>query len=89
MTSPGRAAVPDGMFSHNGIAATTWIGSSRRAMPIIVATTAAAPPMSPFIDAIPFDGLSEIPPLRQKAKRSLFLARKTGGRRTGYAAWKE
>ena len=61
-TSPGRIAVPDGMFSANGAQATTSMGRSSCAIAWIAATTAAAPAMSNFIVAMVLPGLIVSPP---------------------------
>ena len=62
-TSPGLTAFPEGMFSQRGTSPTTLTGHSSWAMAITVATTQAAPPMSPFMVAIPAEGLMDIPPV--------------------------
>ena len=62
-TSPGLTAFPEGMFSQSGTSPTTLTGHSSWAMAITVATTQAAPPMSPFIADIPPEGLIDIPPV--------------------------
>ena len=61
-TSEGRWAVPDGMFSAIGAQAVTVMSRPSRAMAVIVAMIAAAPPMSDFIHSIAAGGLSERPP---------------------------
>ena len=62
-TSPGLTAFPEGIFSQSGTNPIILTGQSSWAKAITVATTQAAPPMSPFIEAIPTDGLIEIPPV--------------------------
>ena len=64
MTSPGFNALPDGIFSHSGITATTETFTASLAIVIIAARMAAAPLISPFIEDIPADGFMEIPPLK-------------------------
>ena len=61
-TSPGRIAVPDGMFSAIGAYVVTVIGSSSAATAKVAAMTEAAPPMSYFIVAIELPGLMLSPP---------------------------
>ena len=63
MMSPGRVAVPLGMFSVAGMQATTLPGSSSSAIAAIVSSTAAPPDMSIFISSILAEGLMEIPPV--------------------------
>ena len=63
MTSPGLTALPEGMFSQRGTSPTTLTGHSSWATAITVATTQAAPPMSPFMADIPAEGLMDIPPV--------------------------
>ena len=62
-TSPGRCAVPDGMFSAIGTVAITSIGSRSRAASTTVAITAAAPPMSEVMWCMLAAGLIEMPPV--------------------------
>ena len=62
-TSPGRCAVPDGMFSAIGTVAITSIGNRNWAASVTVAITAAAPPMSEVMWCIDAAGLIEIPPV--------------------------
>ena len=62
MTSEGRWAVPDGMFSAIGAQAVTLTSRPSRAIAVIAAMIAAAPPMSDFIHSIAVDGLSDRPP---------------------------
>ena len=61
-TSDGRWAVPDGMFSAIGAHAVTLTSSPSRAIAVIAAMIAAAPPMSDFIHSIAAAGLSDRPP---------------------------
>jgi hypothetical protein len=61
-TSDGRCALPDGMFSAIGAQPVTFTSGLIRAIAVIAAITAAAPPMSDFIASIAVDGLSESPP---------------------------
>src|SRR6266545_2338835 len=58
-TSDGRMAAPDGMFSAIAAYAVTWTGSPSRAIAMVAPTTAAAPPMSAFIEIIPVGGFSD------------------------------
>ncbi len=50
------------MFSAIGAQAVTLTASPSRAIAVIAAMTAAAPPMSDFIHSIAAGGLSERPP---------------------------
>ena len=52
-TSPGRYAVPDGMFSAIGRYAVTATSGLSAAIAIMAAATAAAPAMSHFISHMP------------------------------------
>ena len=61
-TSDGRWAVPDGMFSAIGAHAVTLRSSPSRAMAMVAAMIAAAPPMSDFIHSIATGGFSDRPP---------------------------
>ena len=61
-TSPGLMARPLGMFSVVGMIPITRTGTCRSARADIVASTAAAPDMSVFIDIMPSAVLSESPP---------------------------
>ena len=63
MMSPGRVAVPEGMFSVEGMTATTSSPSPSSAIAATASRTAAPPDMSIFISCMPFEGLIEIPPL--------------------------
>ena len=62
MTSPGRVAVPDTMFSAIGANAVTLTGRPSRAIARVAATTLAAPAMSPFMLTMLEDGLMVRPP---------------------------
>ena len=61
-TSPGRMAVPEGMFSAVGMSAVTFMRGLSLPTAHIVAIIAAPPDMSPFIASIPAAGLIEMPP---------------------------
>ncbi len=61
--SPGLVAVPLGMFSVAGTAATTFNGSSSSAIAATDSRTAAPPDMSIFMSSIFAAGLIEIPPV--------------------------
>ena len=61
--SPGRWALPSGMFSTRPIAPTTLAFALRAASACIRPTTHAAPPMSPFMSSMLPDGLMEMPPV--------------------------
>ena len=63
MMSPGFIAVPLGMFSVAGIAATRSSSRPSSAIAAKASITAAPPDMSIFISCMPADGLIEIPPL--------------------------
>ena len=63
ITSPGRWAVPEGMFSVSPSTPTTLALARRRASAAMAPNTAPAPPMSHFISSMPPAGLSERPPL--------------------------
>ncbi len=62
MTSPGRVAVPLGMFSARHRYPVTATGRPSSATARTAAATAAAPPMSDFIVIIDAGGLSDRPP---------------------------
>ncbi len=62
MTSDGRCAVPDGMFSASGAQPVTLTASFSEAIATIAVKTAAAPPMSDFIHSIGAAGFSDRPP---------------------------
>ena len=55
--SPGRCAVPDGMFSVSPIRPTALTAALRAASASIRPATQAAPPMSPFMSSMPAAGL--------------------------------
>ena len=61
--SPGRWALPDGMFSTSPMMPTTLALALRSATAFITPTTQAAPAMSPFMSSMPEDGLIEMPPV--------------------------
>src|SRR6478672_12059946 len=61
--SPGRWALPSGMFSTTPIAPTALTLALRAASVCIRPTTQAAPAMSPFMSSIPAAGLIEMPPV--------------------------
>jgi len=63
MTSPGRIAEPDGMFSAAAIRPVTRTAAPSSASADIAAITAAPPAMSVFMAFMPSFGLSESPPL--------------------------
>src|SRR5205085_543782 len=62
-TSPGRCALPSGMFSTRPQMPTTFALAFRPAKVSIAPATAPAPPMSHFIASIPAAGLIEMPPV--------------------------
>ena len=62
-TSPGRCALPPGMFSVAATTAITSKGGRRPAITSMAASVAAAPAMSPFILYMPSAPLIEMPPL--------------------------
>jgi hypothetical protein len=61
--SPGRLALPPGIFSVAGTMMVRLIGNFMRATACIVPRTLAAPHMSNFISSISAPGFSEIPPV--------------------------
>lgn len=61
--SPGRKAPPPGIFSAMASTPTTLALAFLPAMARMAPSTAAAPPMSPFISSICSAGLIERPPL--------------------------
>ena len=63
MTSPGRYALPPGMFSAIGTVAVTGVETPKRAARTTVAITAAAPPISEIMFSMLAPGFSEIPPV--------------------------
>src|SRR3546814_11047086 len=65
-TSPGRCAVPDGMFSTRATTPTALTFALRPASAANVPITAPAPPISHFISSMPADGLIEIPPVSKQ-----------------------
>ena len=62
ITSFGRRAEPDGMFSAMHSHAVSRTGSASRAAASVTASTVAAPVMSYFMPIIEAGGLSERPP---------------------------
>ena len=60
MMSPGRTALPSGMFSTRPMTPTALTFALRPARPRSRPVTAAAPPMSPFMSSMPAPGLIEI-----------------------------
>ena len=62
-TSPGLIAVPEGMFSADGISPTTWTFGLSRPSISKVPSTAAAPDMSYFMSSMFCAGLIEMPPV--------------------------
>src|SRR5450755_239941 len=62
MTSEGRCAVPDGMFSAKGAQPVTLTASFSDAIATIDVSTAAAPPISDFIHSIGAAGFNDRPP---------------------------
>ena len=62
-TSPGRIALPPGMFSAVGTMPMTRIGAFSSAIARIAQATAAPPAMSSFICSIFSAGLIEMPPV--------------------------
>src|SRR5665648_1025431 len=62
ITSDGRCALPDGMFSARQSHPVTLTGSSSAAAASTVCSTAAAPAMSSFIVTMPLAGLIDSPP---------------------------
>ena len=61
--SPGRCALPSGMFSTSPTMPTAFTFALRSASVRISPETAAAPPMSPFMSSMPAAGLIEMPPV--------------------------
>ena len=61
-TSPGRVALPLGMFSQAATTATTFIAGAVSASACIVPSTDAAPHMSNFISSMPAPGFRLMPP---------------------------
>ena len=64
--SPGRCALPSGMFSTRPMAPTTLTFAFRAASACISPTTQAAPPMSPFMSSMLAAGLMEMPPVSKQ-----------------------
>ena len=63
ITSPGRYALPEGMFLAIGSQPVTATSGLRAAIASMVAATAAAPAMSEVISHMPCDGLMDTPPV--------------------------
>ena len=61
--SPGRVALPEGMFSTMGIMPTTRCLGLSRDTAMSVAATAAAPDISPFMASMPEDCFRLMPPV--------------------------
>ena len=74
--SPGRCALPSGMFSTRPIAPTALTLALRAASACISPTTQAAPAMSPFMSSMPAAGLIEMPPV---SKHTPLPMKATGG----------
>ena len=64
--SPGRWALPSGMFSTRPMAPTALTFALRPASACISPTTQAAPPMSPFISSMLAAPLMEMPPVSKQ-----------------------
>ena len=64
--SPGRCALPSGMFSTMPIAPTALTFALRAASACMRPTTQAAPAMSPFMSSMPAAGLIEMPPVSKQ-----------------------
>ena len=62
-TSPGRQALPPGMFSTAGTMPMTLSGKARRARVLKTPSTLPPPLMSYFISSRSAPGLSEMPPV--------------------------
>ena len=61
--SPGLVARPLGIFSVRGVTVTTLIGRPSWAIARVLATTAAAPPMSARMRSMPALGFKLVPPV--------------------------
>ncbi len=61
--SPGRCALPSGMFSTRPMTPTALTFALRAASACISPVTQAAPAMSPFMSSMPAAGLIEMPPV--------------------------
>ena len=64
--SPGRCALPSGMFSTRPMAPTALTFALRAASACIRPTTQAAPAMSPFMSSMPAAALIEMPPVSKQ-----------------------
>ena len=63
MMSPGRVALPEGMFSVSPMRPTALTAALRPASASMRPATQAAPPMSPFMSSMPAAGFMEMPPV--------------------------
>ena len=61
--SPGRCALPSGMFSTTPITPIALTFALRPASACISPVTQAAPAMSPFMSSMPAPGFREMPPV--------------------------
>ena len=75
-TSPGRCAVPDGIFSTRPTIPTTFEGDFRFANAVMTPATTAAPPISIVMSSMPPAGFKEIPPV---SKTTPFPTSASGG----------
>ena len=80
--SPGRCAVPDGMFSTSPTMPTALTLALRAASACIRPMTTPAPAMSHFMSSMPSAGLIEMPPV---SKVTPLPTKATGCRRFGFA----
>ena len=64
--SPGRCALPSGMFSTRPMTPTALTLALRAASACISPVTQAAPAMSPFMSSMPAAGLIEMPPVSKQ-----------------------
>ena len=62
-TSPGRVALPSGMFSTRPTRPTTLAAALRAAMACMAPATVPAPPMSIVMSSMPAAGFIEMPPV--------------------------
>ena len=77
-TSPGRCALPPGMFITIGATAISGVSGARRATVRAAAMTAAAPDLSCFISSILSAGLMLIPPLSKHTPLPTIASRRSG-----------
>ena len=77
-TSPGRCALPPGMFSTMGATAMRGVSGARRATVRAAAITAAAPDLSCFISSIRSGGLRLIPPESKQTPLPTIASRRSG-----------